>query len=80
MWLCLIYAYNAKNVDSKDVIVVKNPSQGNNRFGHSVALASNYLYVGAPLDDTHGNVFKCRFTADDLKQQNPACSKVVGKF
>ena len=82
MWLCLIYAYNAKNVDSKDVIFLKNPrtASRNNAFGHSVALARNYVYVGAPLDDTHGNVFKCRFTADDLKQQNPACSKVVGKF
>ena len=79
MWLCLIYAYNAKNVDSKDVIFVKNPSQGNNRFGHSVALARNYVYVGAPLDDTHGNVLKCRFTANNLYQQNPKCSKVDGK-
>ena len=81
MWLCLIYAYNAKNVDSKDVIFLKNPGSAskNNAFGHSVALASNYVYVGAPHDKTHGNVFKCRFTANNLNQQNPTCSKIDGK-
>ena len=79
MWLSLIYAYNAKNVDSKDVIFVKNPSRENNAFGHSVALAKNFIYVGAPHDDTHGNVFNCKFTANGLKQQNPRCSKVGGK-
>ena len=81
MWLCLIYAYNAKNVDSKDVIFLKNPRQGNsNAFGHSVALARNYVFVGAPHDAKHGNVFKCRFTANNLNKQNPACSEVDGKF
>ena len=80
MWLSLIYAYNAKNVDSKNVIFLKNPSRGNsNTFGHSVALTGDYIYVGAPHDDTHGNVFKCRFTANNLNQQNPRCSKVGGK-
>ena len=73
-------AYNAKNVDSKDVIFLKNPRQGNsNAFGHSVALAKNYVFVGAPHDANHGNVFKCRFTANNLNQQNPHCSKVGGK-
>ena len=80
MWLSLIYAYNAKNVDSQDVIFLKNPSYRNNSFGHSVALTKNYVYIGAPLDDTHGNVFNCKFTAKNLKQQNPSCSKVVGKL
>ena len=80
MWLSLIYAYNAKNVDSKDVIFLKNPSRGkSNTFGHSVALARNYVYVGAPHDSKHGNVFKCRFNANDPNQQNPTCSKVDGK-
>ena len=73
-------AYNAKNVDSKDVIFLKNPSSPNNAFGHSVALARNYVYVGAPLDATHGNVFKCRFDANNLNQQNPTCYKVDGKL
>ena len=80
MWLSLIYAYNAKNVDSQDVILLKNPSYRNNSFGHSVALAKNYVYVGAPHDDTHGNVFKCRFTAKNLQPQSPTCFKVVGKI
>ena len=87
MWLSLIYAYNAKNVDSKDVILLKKPYHGsqNNAFGHSVALprnrnAWNYVYIGAPHDETHGNVFKCRFTAKNLKPQSPTCSKVVGKL
>ena len=82
MWLCLIYAYNAKNVDSKDVIFVKNPSSAsrNNAFGHSVALTRNYVYVGAPHDKTHGNVFKCRFTANNLNQHTPRCYKVDGKL
>ena len=80
MWLSLIYAYNAKNVDSKDVIFLKNPRE-NNVFGHSVALARNYVFVGAPLDANHGNVFNCSFNADDLNQQTPnTCSKVDGKF
>ena len=79
MWLSLIYAYNAKNVDSKDVIYLKNPSHENNAFGHSVALAKNYVFVGAPHDANHGNVFKCSFKANDLTQQNPTCYKVDGK-
>ena len=78
MWLGLIYAYNVKNVDSQDVIFLKNRRQGNN-FGHSVALAKNYIYVGAPHDDIHGNVFKCRFNANYLKQQDPPCSDIDGK-
>ena len=88
MWLSLIYAYNAKNVDSKDVIFLKNPYHGsqNNAFGHSVALprnrnAWNYVYIGAPHDDIHGNVFKCKFDASDLNQQTPnTCSKVIGNL
>ena len=72
-------AYNAKNVDLKSVIHVKNSGENNNLFGHSVALAKNYVYVGAPDDSKHGNVFKCRFNANDPNQQNPTCSKVDGK-
>ena len=80
MWLGLIYAYNVKNVDSQDVIFLKNRRQGNN-FGHSVALAKNYVFVGAPHDANHGNVFKCSFNANDLNKQNPnTCSKLDGKF
>ena len=46
-----------------------------------MALARNYVFVGAPLDGNHGNVFKCSFDADDLNQQTPnTCSKVDGKF
>ena len=67
-------------MDSKDVIYLKNPSHENNAFGHSVALAKNYVFVGAPHDAKHGNVFKCRFTAKNLKPQSPTCSKVVGKL
>ena len=88
MWLSLIYAYNAKNVDSKDVILLKKPYHGsqNNSFGHSVALARNrnarnYVYIGAPHDEIHGNVFKCRFDASDLNQQTlNTCSKVIGNL
>ena len=80
MWLGLIYAYNVKNVDSQDVIFLKNRRQGNN-FGHSVALAKNYVFVGAPHDANHGNVFKCSFNANDLNKQNlNICSKLDGKF
>ena len=81
IWLSLINAYNAYNVDTKDVIFVKNPtSNKDNKFGHSVALASNYIYAGAPHDDVHGNVFKCSFSASDPKQQNPTCSRVNGRM
>ena len=85
MWLSLIYAYNAKNVDSKDVIFLKNPHNASpkNGFGHSVALSKNYhnhyVYVGAPHDKTHGNVFKCSFNVKIMNQQNPTCYKVDGK-
>ena len=75
------YGWTPKNVDLKSVIHVKNSGDNNNLFGHSVALAKNYIFVGAPHDDNHGNVFKCSFNANDLNKQNPnTCSKLDGKF
>ena len=79
IWLSLINAYNAKNVDTQDVIVLQKSGGGKNQFGHSVALVKDHIYVGAPLDNTHGNVFKCKFNAFDLNKQNPSCQTVNGK-
>ena len=74
-------AYNAKNVDLSSVIVLKNNGD-NNLFGHSVAVASGnarkrYIYVGAPLDDTHGNVFACWIDGGNLDKQEVDCNTKV---
>ena len=42
-------------------------------FGHSVALSRSYIYVGAPKDDKHGNVFRCSTSGS-------RCSKIDGKI
>ena len=74
-------AYNAKNVDLSSVILLKNNGD-NNLFGHSVAIASGnarkrYVYVGAPLDDTHGNVFACWIDGGNLDKQEVNCNTKV---
>ena len=71
-------AYNAKNIDLTSVMHLKN-SGDNNLFGHSVAVPSGnarkrYVYVGAPLDDTHGNVFGCWIDGADLRKQKIDCN------
>ena len=81
-------AYNANNVDIEDAIYLNNPGGSNNQFGHSVALGENpnghlgvqYVYLGAPHDETHGNVFGCGFRGDDPKKQVPDCFKMRGKI
>ena len=81
-------AYNANNVDIEDAIYFNNPGGSNNQFGHSVALGKNpnghlgvqYVYLGAPHDETHGNVFGCGFRGDDPKKQVPDCFKMRGKI
>ena len=78
-WLTLIFAYNAENVDTQDVIVLKNTGEQGNQFGHSVALTKDHVYVGAPKDSTHGNVFDCPFDPEGEKQ-SPSCSEIDGKL
>ena len=72
------YAYNAQNVDLSSVIHVKNRGS-NNLFGHSVAVPSGstrrVIYVGAPLDDTHGNVFGCWINGADPDKQEVNCNQ-----
>ena len=72
------YAYNAQNVDLSSVIHMKNRGS-NNLFGHSVAVPSGnarrYVYVGAPLDDIHGNVFGCWIDGADPDKQEVNCHK-----
>ena len=73
------YAYNAQNVDLSSVIHMKNRGS-NNLFGHSVAVPSGstsrrYVYVGAPLDDIHGNVFGCWINGANLNKQEVNCNK-----
>ena len=71
------HAYNAKNVDSQSVIYLKNDQSGN-FFGHSVAIASeSNVYVGAPLDQTHGNVFKCSIDGSDYGTQEVECHRTT---
>ena len=76
VWLSLINADAAKNVDTDEVIVLRNGGR-NNAFGHSVALTGSQVYVGAPQDSTHGNVFSCPI--NPIKQ-SPNCRKVNGKL
>jgi len=71
------YAYNANNVDSQSVIYLKNAQSGN-FFGHSVAIASERnVYVGAPLDQKHGNVFKCSIDGSDYGTQEVQCNRTT---
>ena len=73
-------AYNAKNIDTESATILQNPEPGNtdNLFGYSVALGKNrggqtYVYVGAPHDRTHGNVFSCRIA-------NKKCERIDGEY
>ena len=76
-------SYNANNVDTESAIVLKNPFEDKNHdayFGYSIALAMKDglkdLYVGAPRDQIHGNVFKCSL----LNPKDPTCSRMIGKL
>ena len=47
----------AYNIDIESAVVWKGPRNG--LFGHSVALTQSNIYVGAPKNELHGDVFKC---------------------
>ena len=50
----------AYNIDTKSAILLKgNEDNGDGLFGHSVAFSEEFVAVGAPKDQTHGNVYKC---------------------
>ena len=76
-------AYNANNVDLQSVIRLNNPGNSENRFGHSVALGTSngrqYVYLGAPQDETHGNVYGCEFDGSNKNAQTSTCIKMNGK-
>ena len=78
VWLSLINADAANNVDTEEVIVLRNGGQ-NNAFGHSVALTGSQVYVGAPQDSTHGNVFRCGFSSNE-GEQTSNCLRSTGKY
>ena len=49
------WAYNVDETSS----VKLDGSTNAGLFGHSVAMSMDHVYVGAPDDAKHGNVFKC---------------------
>ena len=69
----LFYSHfgGAYNIDTTSPVELKSNKKGG-LFGHSVALSKNYVYVGAPHDKKHGNVYKCR--------KSGSCSFVSGKM
>ena len=61
----------AYNIDTTSPVkLTSNKEDG--LFGLSVALSKDYVYVGAPDDDIHGNVYKC-------PTSRGSCSVVGGK-
>ena len=85
LFMSSVKAFVVENVDTDDVIVLGN-SKTRGLFGHSIALGKRgthshrgkyYAYVGDPIDDTHGNVYKCEI---DLKKHNQDCSMVQGDY
>ena len=72
----LFYSHfgGAYNIDTTSPVELKsNKNDGLfTLFGHSVALSKEYVYVGAPDDNKHGNVYKCG-------KSRGSCSVVNGK-
>ena len=61
----------AYNIDTTEPVKwTSRPTNG--FFGVSVALSKDNVYVGAPNDDTHGNVYNCT-------KSGSSCSIVGGK-
>ena len=76
------FAFDAENVDTEDVIVLEKQTSTralSSVFGYSVAIGKRrrdgryFAYVGDPIDDDHGNVFKC-----DLSRPGQGCNMVQG--
>ena len=72
VFFLLLYAHfgGAYNIDTTSPIKWTSENEGS-LFGLSVALSKDYVYVGAPADDIHGNVYKC--------SKSRSCSVVNGK-
>ena len=69
----LFYSHfgGAYNIDTTSPVELTSPTN-DGFFGVSVALSKDNVYVGAPHDDVHGNVYKC-------PNSGSPCSKVPGK-
>ena len=48
----------AYNIDTKSATLLKG-NEEDGLFGHSVAFSKDFVAVGAPKDQKHGNVYKC---------------------
>ena len=88
LFMSSVKAFSVENVATENIIVLKERgnSQTSGLFGHSIALGKKgtqyqrgkyYAYVGDPIDDTHGNVYKCEI---DLQKRNQDCSIVQGNY
>ena len=69
--LCFSHFVGAYNVDTTSPVELTSPTN-DGFFGLSVALSKDYVYVGAPSDDTHGNVYECEC-------ESGSCSVIDGK-
>ena len=65
LFLFGVYPVWAYNIDIGSAVNVKGPENG--LFGHSVAVTQDAIYVGAPKDELHGNVFKCSTSSTHCK-------------
>ena len=73
VFFLFFYAHfgEAYNIDTTSPVKLTS-HKNDGLFGHSVALSKDYVYVGAPDDDIHGNVYKC-------PTSRGSCSVVGGK-
>ena len=67
--LSLVHGYN---IDTKNPIIKNRTDLSNGIFGQSVALGENKVFIGAPLDEDHGNVYSCPIEGD--------CGKIYGNI
>ena len=68
----------AYNIDTKSAILLRRKrGEEDGLFGHSVTFSDDTVFVGAPNDETHGNVYKCPIS------ERPSCEIIdcnYGKY
>ena len=64
----------AYNIDTTSPVRLTSSNDG--FFGVSVALSKDNVYVGAPNDDAHGNVYECECDSGSCSVVNGKPSKI----
>ena len=77
LYCCLFSKTLAFNVDTTIPIILESPSTEGDNFGQSIEIISDTAVVGAPLSETHGNIFQCAFDPyNDNAPQEVGCNKI----